>query len=103
MHHIFKPCAMDFFHVLTSRNRTRRTNRQLGGLLAFVPSDRDKLKIHAGILALFTLGSLVGANSFKWIGFLTTLPIAAVLTVIGLPPLLQDIESCWRQSKKVVQ
>ena len=27
---------MDFLHLLTNRDRTRRTNRQLGGLLAFV-------------------------------------------------------------------
>lgn len=79
-------------------NRTQSAN-----LAHFVQADRDKLKIHAGILALFTLGALVGTSSFKWIGFFSTLPIAAVLTVIALPPLLLDMESFWRQSKRVVQ
>jgi uncharacterized membrane protein YoaK (UPF0700 family) len=55
--------------------------------------DRDKLKIHAVILALFFIGGLAGALAFKRVGFLATVPIAALLTAMAAPPLLRDLRS----------
>ncbi|MBK9346370.1 MAG: DUF1275 domain-containing protein [Burkholderiales bacterium] len=72
-------------------------------LAHFVKADRDKLQIHATILALFIVGALIGASSFKWIGFLTTLPIAAVLTLVALPPLLRDLQAYLHSSKGALQ
>jgi uncharacterized membrane protein YoaK (UPF0700 family) len=79
-------------------NRTHSEN-----LAHFVKADRDKLQIHGTILALFTVGALVGASSFKWIGFLSTLPIAALLTLIALPPLAKDLATYLNTSKRTVQ
>jgi len=58
-----------------------------------VRADRDKLKIHAVILALFFIGGLAGALAFKRVGFLATVPIAALLTAMAAPPLLRDLRS----------
>lgn len=69
-------------------NRTERDDNAL-----FVRADRDKLKIHAMILGLFFFGGLGGAIAFKSIGFLATVPIAAVLLVVSLPPLILDFSS----------
>ncbi|MFZ3128041.1 MAG: YoaK family protein [Rhodoferax sp.] len=57
----------------------------------FVRADRDRLAIHATILALFFTGGIVGAIAFKAIGFYATVPIAALLMVLASPPLWKDI------------
>jgi hypothetical protein len=45
------------------------------------------------ILALFFIGGLAGALAFKRVGFLATVPIAALLTAMAAPPLLRDLRS----------
>ncbi len=57
----------------------------------FVRANRDKLHIHATILGLFFAGGLVGALAFKRLGFVATLPIAALLMVMAAPPLARDL------------
>jgi uncharacterized membrane protein YoaK (UPF0700 family) len=69
-------------------NRTREANVQ-----HFVRADRDKLKIHGTIVALFFIGGLVGALAFKRIGFAATVPIAAILMAAAAPPLLRDLRA----------
>lgn len=62
----------------------------------FVKADRDRLAIHAAILALFLGGGLVGALAFRALGFAATIPIAALLAVVAAPPLLRDAASIAR-------
>ena len=57
----------------------------------FVEADRDKLGIHATILGLFFAGGLVGALSFKQLGFVASVPLALLLSAIAAPMLWQDI------------
>ncbi len=57
----------------------------------FVRSDRDKLRIHAAMLALFVTGGIVGAFSFRQFGFSAILPFAAILMLIAAPPLSRDV------------
>ena len=57
----------------------------------FVRANREKLIIHATILGLFFLGGVVGALAFKRAGFVSTIPIAALLMALAAPPLLRDI------------
>lgn len=59
----------------------------------FVRADRDKLVIHATILGLFFGGGLVGAMAFKAIGFSSTVPVAALLMAIAVPPLMLDLRA----------
>jgi uncharacterized membrane protein YoaK (UPF0700 family) len=69
-------------------NRTHEANQQ-----HYVRANRDKLRVHALILGLFFVGGIAGALAFKRLGFSATVPIAALLTAMALPPLLQDLRS----------
>jgi len=66
----------------------------------FVRADRDKLAIHAAILGLFFGGGLVGATAFKAIGFSSTVPIAALLMAIAVPPLMLDLRAHTAATEK---
>ncbi|MBW8828001.1 MAG: DUF1275 domain-containing protein [Burkholderiales bacterium] len=72
-------------------NRTERVNAE-----HFVRADRDKLKIHGAILAIFFMGALVGAVAFKRAGFTATVPIAALLMALAAPPLWRDLRTLNR-------
>lgn len=63
-----------------------------------VQADLDKLAIHAGILALFLGGGVIGALAFRSMGFAATLPIAALLLVMAAPPLWRDLQRLARQA-----
>ncbi len=56
-----------------------------------VRANRDRMRILALILGLFFAGGLLGAWAFKAIGYSAVLPLAAVLAVVALPPLLNDV------------
>lgn len=58
-----------------------------------VVADRDKLMIHATILGLFFLGGVAGALAFKSMGYTATVPIAALLMALALPPLWSDLRA----------
>ena len=56
-----------------------------------VRANRDRLRILLLILGLFFAGGLAGAWAFKTVGYGAVLPLAAVLAVVALPPLLNDV------------
>ncbi len=56
-----------------------------------VVANREKLKIHAGLIALFTLGGCLGALGFKRVGFGVTLPLALLLLAIAVVPVWEDL------------
>lgn len=68
-------------------NRNAQANHQ-----HFVAADRAKLSMLCIILLFFTLGGVIGALSFKYIGYGSVLPIALSLMLISLPALYLD----WR-------
>ena len=59
--------------------------------LSQVRANRVKLRLYAGLLAAFMLGGLVGASGFKYVGFVWVLPLASLLLLLSLPPLLTDL------------
>jgi uncharacterized membrane protein YoaK (UPF0700 family) len=67
-------------------NRSAEGNRR-----HVVIANRDKLAIHATILALFFIGGIAGALAFKRVGFSATVPIAALLMAMAAPPLWLDL------------
>jgi uncharacterized membrane protein YoaK (UPF0700 family) len=71
-----------------------------GNLVHFVEADRDKLGIHASILALFFVGGLAGALAFKQVGFVATVPLALVLSAVAAPPLWQDLADWLRRQER---
>ena len=63
-----------------------------------VRANRDRLRILSLILGLFFAGGLAGAWAFKTVGYGAVLPLAAVLAVVALPPLLGDVRERWSRS-----
>lgn len=57
-----------------------------------VASNRSKLVLHSSLVLAFFSGGLVGALGFKYLGFLTALPLAMLLLLISLAPYLQTRE-----------
>ena len=58
-----------------------------------VQVNRDRLRVQGTLVAGFIAGGLMGAWGFKHLGYVTTVPLAALLWLLGLRPLLDD----WRQ------
>ena len=56
-----------------------------------VRADRSKLRLYVGLLAAFMGGGLVGAAGFKYVGFVWVVPLATLLLVLSLPPLVSDL------------
>lgn len=58
--------------------------------------NRQRLQLHASLVALFFVGGVVGALGFKHIGFLASLPLAFLLMLLSVVPLLDDMAGRWR-------
>jgi uncharacterized membrane protein YoaK (UPF0700 family) len=56
-----------------------------------VLANRQRLRVHASLIVGFVLGGLIGAFGFKHGGYITTLPLAAMLWLLCLRPLLSDL------------
>lgn len=56
-----------------------------------VIANRAKLQIHLQLILSFFGGGLAGAIGFKTMGYVTTLPLAVLLLVLVMRPILQDI------------
>jgi uncharacterized membrane protein YoaK (UPF0700 family) len=56
-----------------------------------VLANRDKIKMLAVLIGCFFLGGVVGALGFKHIGFIATVPLAMLLVILALVPILDDI------------
>ncbi len=55
-----------------------------------VRADRSKLRLYVGLLTAFMGGGLVGAAGFKHVGFIWVVPLATLLLLVSLPPLVSD-------------
>lgn len=72
---------------------------ELGRLFYFNQSDRgepvranrEKLRVHFLLLSSFALGGLIGALGFRFIGYVATLPLALLLTVLSTKPVVSDL------------
>ncbi|WP_255427679.1 YoaK family protein [Yimella sp. cx-51] len=58
-----------------------------------VVADRSKLGILALLVGLFFVGGVVGALGYPAYGFLTLVPPALLLLLVGLPPVLADLRA----------
>ena len=59
--------------------------------VAPVRANRERLSIHASLVLGFLLGGLLGALGFKHAGYVTTVPLAALLWLLSIRPLLDDL------------
>ena len=62
-----------------------------------VRANRDRLRVHGQLIACFFLGGLVGALGFKHAGYISTVPLAALLLLLVLRPALDD----WQRLRGV--
>jgi uncharacterized membrane protein YoaK (UPF0700 family) len=56
-----------------------------------VRADRSRLRLLASLLGMFFIGGLAGALGFKYVGFISTLPLSAMLVVLAVVPLMDDL------------
>jgi len=47
--------------------------------------------LYLGLLGAFMVGGLVGATGFKYVGFIWVVPLATLLLLLSLPPLVDDL------------
>jgi len=57
----------------------------------FVLANRAKLKVHGTMLTMFFVGGVTGAMGFKHIGYAATIPLAGLLIVLAIVPLIDDL------------
>jgi uncharacterized membrane protein YoaK (UPF0700 family) len=58
---------------------------------AAVEADMDKLWLLTSLVGLFFIGGVMGAVGFKHAGFIATLPLAAVLVLLAVVPVVDDL------------
>lgn len=58
-----------------------------------VLADRDRLRVHAQLVLSFLVGGVAGALGFKYLGYISTVPLAVTLLLLVLRPALDD----WRR------
>jgi len=63
-----------------------------------VVADRDKLRLLSSLLAMFLLGGLAGAFGFKYLGYISTLPLAVALLSLAIIPLVDDLRARVRST-----
>jgi uncharacterized membrane protein YoaK (UPF0700 family) len=51
-----------------------------------IASNRNKLRLHATLVGAFFVGGIAGAAGFKYLGFISTLPLALALLALSLAP-----------------
>ncbi|GBU09898.1 DUF1275 family protein [Gammaproteobacteria bacterium] len=56
-----------------------------------VLANRKHLKVLSLLASLFFLGGVIGACGFKYIGYLSTLPLALTLFAMGILPAIDDL------------
>ncbi|MDH4392359.1 MAG: YoaK family protein [Aquabacterium sp.] len=58
-----------------------------------VRANRDRMRLHASLLASFAGGGLAGALAFQWLSFFATVPIALLLAGLAAVPILDDLQA----------
>lgn len=67
--------------------------------LAPVLANRKKLAVHLRLLVSFFVGGLTGALGFKYLGYVTTLPLSLILFLLISRHIVQDIRQQRRSAK----
>jgi len=55
-----------------------------------VAADWDKLRLLSSLVGVFFLGGVIGSLGFRWVGFVSVFPLALLLVVLAIVPLLDD-------------
>lgn len=57
-----------------------------------VRANRERLRVHGQLIASFFVGGLAGALGFKYLGYVSTVPLAAMLLLLVMRPALDDLQ-----------
>ena len=71
---------------------------------AYVRANHARMRLFSSLIGMFTLGGVVGAAGFKYVGFVWVVPLAAIILGLSLPPLWGDLHrlrAIWRMRKSV--
>lgn len=58
----------------------------------------QRLRLHATLVLLFFIGAVLGAFGFKHVGFQATIPLALLLMLLSMMPVLDDLIIKFRSS-----
>ena len=76
--------------------QNKSTDADLESAPVAVRANRFKLRLYGILLLSFFCGGIVGALGFKHVGFIWVLPLATLLMLASLPPLLTDLRKGLR-------
>ncbi len=65
-----------------------------------VLADRGRLTVLLTLLASFFIGGLAGAAGFKYVGYVSTVPLALILIALAVIPTFDDFTTLVRRLKK---
>ncbi len=57
----------------------------------YTKPNKDKIWLHLSLVSMFLLGGVSGAFVFKYIGFLSVMPLAGYLLFLSFVPIKRDI------------
>lgn len=55
--------------------------------------NHERLRLHLALVSMFFVGALLGAFGFKYLGFQAVLPLAVLLLLFSVLPVLEDIRA----------
>lgn len=58
-----------------------------------VRANRQKLRLHLTLISGFFVGALVGALGFKYVGYVSTVPLALALLLLVMQPIAHDLRA----------
>lgn len=67
------------------------------GDVAHVRSNQPKLRLLSTLLLMFFCGGVTGALGFKHVGFISTVPLALLLMLFALVPVMDDLKGMLRR------
>ena len=65
-----------------------------------VVADRPKLRLLASLIGLFLAGGVIGAVAFSRLGFVAALFLAAIVFILAVTPVIDDVLSIHRKRKQ---
>jgi uncharacterized membrane protein YoaK (UPF0700 family) len=66
-------------------------NRTDQAIAPLVRANRAKLRVLTALIAAFAFGGVMGAMGFKYVGYVSTVPLAVLLLVVSVAPLFRRV------------
>ena len=66
-------------------------NRTGQAIAPLVRANRAKLRVLGSLIGAFALGGVIGAMGFKYVGYVSTVPLAVLLLVVSAAPFFRRL------------